>query len=213
MARELKQLPGKNSRLNYYVKKIERLIIRTLIAFMSILLLLATLELGYQIVMMIIANDAFLINLDTLMNAFGIFMLVLIGIELLDTIKVYFKEHVIHVEVVMLVALIAVARKVIIIDMTELSGTEVIGIAAIIIALSAGYYLIKRTGGGGFWPAEKEEEKDIVIEEKTLKGPTSGKEPTKKDDELIERKKTIRTKSQQYHPKKEEKDKGKDLDF
>ena len=44
----------------------------------------------------------------------GFFLLVLIGIELLETIKAYLLTNVIHVEIVLEVALIAIARKVII---------------------------------------------------------------------------------------------------
>ena len=46
----------------------------------------------------------------------GGFLLVLIGIELLDTIKAYFRENTIHVEIVILLAIIAIARKVILLD-------------------------------------------------------------------------------------------------
>ena len=46
----------------------------------------------------------------------GAFLLVLIGVELLDTIKAYFRENAIHVEIVVLLAIIAVARKVILLD-------------------------------------------------------------------------------------------------
>ncbi len=165
---------------------IERGIIITLIAIMSLLLILATIELVYTVLIAILEPemDKFIINLDNLLNVFGVFLLVLIGIELLDTIKVYFKENVIHVEVVMLVALIAIARKVIVMDFEEYSGLEVMGIAVVILAISAGYYLIKKTGGSGFFPKEKEEVKDVVIEEK----------PVSEDSEQVERKKTIKTK-------------------
>lgn len=196
-----KKLPEKGARLNKVVKKVERGIIRTLITLMSLLLILATLELAYLIVMMVIEDGGFLINLDSLMNAFGVFMLVLIGIELLDTIKVYFKEHVIHVEVVMLVALIAVARKVIVMDTAVMTGSEILGIAGIIIALSAGYYMIKRTGGGAFWPTEKEEEKDIIVEE-TFRG---DEEETGMESQWLERKKTIKTRTQESFPKRKKK--------
>jgi hypothetical protein len=114
-------------------------------------------------------------------------LLVLIGIELLDTIKVYFKKHDIHVEVVMLVALIAIARKIILLDFDKYSGIEVLGIASIVIALALGYYLIKKAGGCGFWPKEKETVKDVVIEE------------TEFDDDgktrIAERKKTLKEKN------------------
>ncbi|MFP4692205.1 MAG: phosphate-starvation-inducible PsiE family protein, partial [Bacteroidales bacterium] len=131
-------------RLRKTVQVIERNIIKTLIALMSILLVAATIELGYVLVKSIVqsGSDHLIIDLDNLMQVFGVFLLVVIGIELLDTIKVYFKKNVIHVEVVMLVAIIAIARKIIVMDFDIYGGTEIIGIAAIMLALAAGYYLI-----------------------------------------------------------------------
>lgn len=170
--------------LNKYVKLIERYIIKTLIALMSLLLILATIQLAYEVIRSIVTTKTFLMDLDKLMDLFGIFLLVLIGIELLDTIKVYFKKHVIHVEVVMLVAIIAVARKIILLDYSKYSGFEILAIASIVVALALGYYLIKRTGGCDFWPAEKDQVKDIIIEEKEFDPETQEK--------LIERRKTIK---------------------
>jgi uncharacterized membrane protein (DUF373 family) len=80
------------------------------------------------------------------MELFGVFMLVLIGIELLDTIKVYLKENVMHVEVVVLVAIIAVARKVVVLKIEEIDGLKIIGVAFIIVALAVAYYFIKKSG-------------------------------------------------------------------
>jgi len=133
---------------------------------MTLLLVLATVQLGYFVFKSLFESQAFIIDLDTIMDLFGVFLLVLIGIELLDTIKVYFRKHDIHVEVVLLVALIAIARKVILMDFEKYTGLEVLGIAAVIIALALGYYFIKKAGGCGFWPAERESVKDIIIEEK-----------------------------------------------
>jgi uncharacterized membrane protein (DUF373 family) len=45
--------------------------------------------------------------------------------------------------VVFLVAMIAIARKVIILDIKEVSGITLVGIGAIIITLSGGYYLVR----------------------------------------------------------------------
>ncbi len=80
------------------------------------------------------------------MDLFGTFLLVLIGIELLDTVKVYLKEKVVHVEVVVLVAIIALARKVVVMKIEEYSGDQLLGIAALILGLAVGYYLIKKAG-------------------------------------------------------------------
>jgi len=63
----------------------------------------------------------------------------------LETIaKTYMAESVDHAQIVMAVAIIAIARKVIILDVKDLSGLALVGIAAIILALSIGYYLRKR---------------------------------------------------------------------
>ncbi|HDR53004.1 MAG TPA: hypothetical protein ENN90_15520 [Mariniphaga anaerophila] len=85
-------------------------------------------------------------DLDDLMDLFGVFLLVLIGIELLDTIKVYLRQNQVHVEVVVLVAIIALARKIVILKVEQLSGDVIIGIGVLIIALSVAYYLIKKAG-------------------------------------------------------------------
>jgi uncharacterized membrane protein (DUF373 family) len=174
-------------RLNNAVKVVERYIIKTLIGLMSLLLIIATVQLGYMVIKSILESDVFILDLDVLMDLFGVFLLVLIGIELLDTIKVYFKKHDIHVEVVMLVALIAIARKIILLDFDNYTGLEVLGIASIVIALALGYYFIKKAGGCGFWPREKESVKDVVIKE------------TEFDDDgktrIAERKKTLKEKN------------------
>jgi uncharacterized membrane protein (DUF373 family) len=61
----------------------------------------------------------------------------------METLKVYLTERAIHVEVVFTVALIAVGRKVIILDVKALPSVTLLGIAAIIVAMSFGYFLLK----------------------------------------------------------------------
>jgi uncharacterized membrane protein (DUF373 family) len=59
-------------------------------------------------------------------------MLVLIGIELLETImKTYITQKQPHYEVVLSVAIIAIARKVIILDIKEVDSLSLVGIASI----------------------------------------------------------------------------------
>ena len=112
---------------------------------MGVVLLLATIDLGYTLYVDIVDKPPyFLLNIDEMLELFGIFLLVLIGIELFETMEIYIKENVVHIEVVLTVALIALARKVIILDVKKLSSTTILGIAALILALSIGYYLIRK---------------------------------------------------------------------
>jgi uncharacterized membrane protein (DUF373 family) len=129
-----------------FARYIEKGIIHVLIVMMSIILVLATVELGYYLVRNIFYSDNLLMDLEDLMDLFGVFLLVLIGIELLDTIKVYLKQNQVHVEVVVLVAIIALARKIVILKVEELSGETIIGIGVLIVALAIAYYLIKKAG-------------------------------------------------------------------
>jgi uncharacterized membrane protein (DUF373 family) len=130
------------------VKKFEKVLIFLLVVMMAIVLLLATIELGWIIVKDIVTPPMFLLEIDELIEIFGLFMLVLIGIELLETIiKTYLDRSTQHVTIVIAVALIAIARKVIVLDVQKFTGDILLGIAAVIIALAGGYYLIRRTSG------------------------------------------------------------------
>ncbi len=126
------------------IKKFEKMIILALVAMMALVLFLSTLDVAWIIIKDIMTPPVFLLDIDELLEIFGLFMLVLIGIELLETmVKTYLSQSIDHAQIVMSVAIIAIARKVIILDVKELSGVALLGIAAIILALSIGYYLIK----------------------------------------------------------------------
>lgn len=129
------------------IKKFERFLILTLVVMMTVVLLLATIELAWIIVKDIISPPMFLLEISELLEIFGLFMLVLIGIELLETIvKTYLHQSTDHARIVMAVAIIAIARKVIILDVKESSGQVLLGLAALVLALSVGYFLIKSKG-------------------------------------------------------------------
>jgi uncharacterized membrane protein (DUF373 family) len=130
--------------MSKWLRMFEKFIVYSLIIMMAITIFLATIDLGWTMVKDIISPPIFIINVNDLLEIFGMFLLVLIGIELLETIKTYSSESKIHLEVVFMVAMIAIARKIIILDLKEISNFTLIGLAAVIFSLSVGYYLIKR---------------------------------------------------------------------
>jgi len=77
-------------------------------------------------------------------RVFGGVLIVVLGLELIETLKVYFKEHKVRVEVIMIVSLIAVARHVIQVDYAHLTGMQLVGIGALILSLASGYFLVAR---------------------------------------------------------------------
>ena len=129
-----------------FLKRYEKFMVSALMVMMAVVLGLATLDLGWMIVKDVITAPYLLLDISELLDIFGLFMLVLIGIELLETImKTYLMDGTPHFEVVLSVAIIAIARKVIILDVKEVESLSLFGIAAIVIALTTGYYLMKRS--------------------------------------------------------------------
>jgi uncharacterized membrane protein (DUF373 family) len=128
------------------LQKYEKLILQALMVMMALVLGLATLDLGWLIIKDVMQPPFFLISVNQLLEIFGLFMLVVIGIELLQTImKTYITAGQSHYEVVLSVAIIAIARKVIILDLKEVDSLSLIGIASIIVALTIGYFLMRRS--------------------------------------------------------------------
>ena len=104
-------------------------------------MVLSTIHLGVLICHEIWAPPRFLIRVQGLLEIFGYFLLVLIGVELLETLKAYLKKDVIHIRVVLEVALIAMARKVIIEEPNTVPGLTLLGIAALILALGIAFHV------------------------------------------------------------------------
>ncbi len=77
-----------------------------------------------------------------MLATFGAFLAVLIAIEIFINITVYLREDVIHIKIVMATALMAIARKVIILDLENIEPEYLWGIASVVMAISVGYWLV-----------------------------------------------------------------------
>jgi len=133
-------LEKKEDVMEKLISRVQKFIVMTLAGMMVVVVALSTLHLGVLICEQIWAPPRFLIPVQGLLEVFGYFLLVLIGVELLETLKAYMMKDVIHVRVVLEVALIAMARKVIIEEPNAVSSLTLLGIAALILALAVAYY-------------------------------------------------------------------------
>jgi uncharacterized membrane protein (DUF373 family) len=132
--------------LETILAKIEKLTVWVLAGMLVIVVLLSTAHLGILIGEEVWKTPRFLISVESLLDVFGYFLLVLIGVELLETLKSYIKKDVIHVRVVLEVALIAMARKVIILESNSTSGLTLLGFAALILALGIAFHFERQSG-------------------------------------------------------------------
>src|ERR1700722_15401689 len=114
------------------ITKAQKLIVIVLSAMLIVVVVLSTAHLGMLIGQKLWQPPKFLIPVDGLLEIFGYFLLVLIGVELPETLKAYVEKNVIHVRVVLEVALIAMARKVIIAEPSNVPSSTLFGSAALI---------------------------------------------------------------------------------
>jgi len=134
------------------MERLMRLFERGILHIAQILLMLvilaAVIELWYLFITAIhdrvLEIDSIPMLMQAVQRAFSGILLVVLGLELLETLRAYFTDHRVKLELVIVVALIAVSRHVINLDFEHLSGPSIAGIAAIIVALTAGYYLIRK---------------------------------------------------------------------
>ncbi len=70
-------------------------------------------------------------------------LLILLGLEILESLKIFFTEHKVRLELILIVAVIAVSRHIIQLDFEHTDGFVLIGIGALVISLTAGYFLVR----------------------------------------------------------------------
>jgi uncharacterized membrane protein (DUF373 family) len=134
------------------ITKVQKFTVVSLAVMLVVVMVLSTVHLGVLIGQEIWKPPRWLIPVQGLLEIFGYFLLVLIGVELLETLKAYVRKDVIHVRVVLEVALIAMARKVIIEEPNTVPGLTLFGIAALILSLGIAFYFerqAKRETGHG----------------------------------------------------------------
>lgn len=119
---------------------LQKVIVIVLSALLVIVIVFSTIHMATLIGEEIWKQPRFLIPVDGLLEIFGFFLLILIGVELLETVKAYIRKDVLQVRVVIEVALIAVSRKVIIAEPDRVPSLTLLGIAALILALGLAFY-------------------------------------------------------------------------
>jgi uncharacterized membrane protein (DUF373 family) len=135
---------------------LERGIVVALLLLLLAVVLLATWQIGAETVRRLwyvaigqplgLASAAeFLHQFGALREIFGAVLLVLIGVELMRTLVIYLQQHDLHVEVVFTVAMIAIARHAVDLDLEEVEPLRLVGIGVMIFALTVGYYIYRRT--------------------------------------------------------------------
>ncbi len=117
---------------------------RILAILMVLVIVMGVVDVGWTLYQRLSSPPSYILTISDMLATFGAFMAVLIAIEIFINITVYLQEDAIHVKIVMATALMAIARKVIILDLEKTEPEYLFGIAAIVLVLSIGYWLVMK---------------------------------------------------------------------
>ncbi|WP_298613822.1 phosphate-starvation-inducible PsiE family protein [uncultured Thermosynechococcus sp.] len=135
-----------NQRFLHFLGQIEGLATRLLAIGMLIVVIVAIVDLGRILATELFSPPLGQFSLE-LVKIFGLFLNVLVALEILENITAYLKTHVSSqiVELVIVTSLIAIARKLIILDISQPDTVaKLLGLAIAILALSASYWIVRR---------------------------------------------------------------------
>ncbi len=109
---------------------------------MVFVIIMGVVDVAWTLYQKITTPPNYILTISDMLASFGAFMAVLIAIEIFINITVYLRDDVIHVKIVMATALMAIARKVIILDLDKVEPAYLWGIASVLLATSLGYWLV-----------------------------------------------------------------------
>jgi uncharacterized membrane protein (DUF373 family) len=122
-----------------WVKKLEHYVVLVLCAMLCVIVVLATVELGVGLVRDVATPPVLFPGIDKLLDLFSRVLLVVMGLELVETMRVYAVEGVARVEVVITVAAIALARRVVVLEPGSIPTSAIFAEAALFAALALAY--------------------------------------------------------------------------
>ncbi len=127
-----------------------RVCVKFLAVLMTFVILWGVADVGYVLFSRLVQPPFMLLSVGDIFKIFGAFMVVLIAIEIFINIRLYLGSNTLPIKLVIATALMAIARKVIVLDLESTPSIYVFAIAAVVLALGVTYWLIARTKQDSF---------------------------------------------------------------
>ncbi|MEO7728607.1 MAG: phosphate-starvation-inducible PsiE family protein [Burkholderiales bacterium] len=125
---------------------VEKFVVGALVILLMLTIVMGTLELGSIVVTEIIEPPYFRIEISRLYEMFSIFLIVLIGLELMRSVKSYIVHGEIKPEIVVEAAIIAIGNKLITLEIKQIAPEMLVGLAATLLGLAVLYFVLRKTG-------------------------------------------------------------------
>jgi len=127
-----------------FLHKVIKVAVKILAILMVIVIFWGVADVIYVLYHNLIDEPYMLLNISDIFKTFAAFLAVLIAIEIYQNIVLYLRTDVLPIKLVIATALMAIARKVIIIDFKDLSPDYIFATAAVVLSLGITYYLIAK---------------------------------------------------------------------
>jgi uncharacterized membrane protein (DUF373 family) len=123
--------------------RVIRLAVQALAVLMTFVIVWGILDVLLMLYQKLTSPPYFLLSISDILATFGAFMAVLIAVEIFVNIAMYLERDIIHIKLVVATALMAAARKVIVMDFKVVQPSYVYGLAAVILALGVTFWLLR----------------------------------------------------------------------
>jgi uncharacterized membrane protein (DUF373 family) len=122
---------------------VERLVVGALLVLLMVTILVGTVIVGWSLIQDLVSFGALVADPKALFDVFGLFVAVLVGVELLRILRHLVQSHEVDTVLVAETALIALCNKVITLNLSAASWTTLLAIAALILAVAAAIYVLR----------------------------------------------------------------------
>ena len=140
----MKLVKKEEDRFLWLLKNIIHLSLKLLALLMIVVIIFGVIDVGWTIYQRFISEPRYILTMGDVLATFGAFMVVLISIEIFQNIILYLRDDVIHVKIVLATALMAIARKVIILDYDELDPMYIFATGIVLVATGITYFFVHK---------------------------------------------------------------------
>jgi uncharacterized membrane protein (DUF373 family) len=98
----------------------------------------------YGFIQLVLDTDPNVIEKGLILEFIGAVLLIIICLELVETVFSYSISHHLRVEVVLLVGMTAIVREIIVIDIKTTEAAMVAALGGVVVAIAGAYYLVER---------------------------------------------------------------------
>lgn len=126
-----------------FILRISHLAIRFAVKILALLMVVVIYfgiaDVLYVLYQRLTSEPLYLLNIKDIFETFAAFLAVLVAIEIFVNIRMYLKDYEFPVKLVVVTAIMAVARKIIVLDFNKIEASEALSLGAIMLALGLTY--------------------------------------------------------------------------